>query len=233
MWFKSVLFIVIAALAGCMFGLAKSDNAAGEQFRSIVANILTPSADAAVRFRDQAFVQPKFETDRPETILGAFVIDGKQDVAFTNCLHDIGAATSDGMQALAARHEHRKTVALVNCLLTHDKHRFCTVSGRQQVVSAMEFYLWSRDYTFNNHSELDRRFQIDRVNNPDLNPMTYDPHYRTWDGPEDSAIVDDLKSLARTGYIDPAVFSLLPRYEIRQAMDGLTPDGEACSMQKT
>jgi hypothetical protein len=233
MGFKSALLILVAAAAGGAAGLAKSDSQAGQDFRAELASVLSPAAEAAAQVRDQTFSSPKFVHDDPDSILQNFVVDGKQDPTFGRCLADLNAANFKGIEALASRHDHKTTVALVNCLLTHDRQRFCTADGRQQIANAAEFYLWSRDYNFNHRAELDQRYQIVKLNDPDENPLSFDPYYKTWDGPADQAIFDNLKSLARNGYVDPDAFGLLPRYEIRKAMEGLTPEGQACPLTRS
>jgi hypothetical protein len=92
----------------------------------------------------------------------------------------------------------------------------------------MELYLWSRDYNFNNRADLDRRFQMAHLNDPYVSHSDLDPYYKTWDGPEDRAVYDNLKALGRGGYIDPDAFGSLPRYEIRQAMEGVKIEYTAC-----
>jgi hypothetical protein len=233
MGFKSAVLILIAAAAGGAMGLSKSDSEAGREFRAELANVLSPAAEVAAKVRDQTFSSPKFVHDDPDSILQNFVVDGKQDATFSRCFEGIGAANLRGMEALASRHEHRTTVSLVNCLLSHDRQRFCSVAGRQQIANAVELYLWSRDYNFNHRAELDERYQVAKLNDPDEHPQTFDPYYKTWDGPDDRVVFDNLKSLARNGYINPEAFGLLPRYEIRQAMEGLTPEGEACRPQRS
>ncbi len=89
-------------------------------------------------------------------------------------------------------------------------------------------YLWSRDYNFNNRAELEAKYQLARANDPDINPASFDPYYKTWTGPEDLAVFENLKTLARNGYFNPEAFALLPRYEIRQAMEGLKSEFVAC-----
>jgi hypothetical protein len=230
MAFKLVVFMVVAVAAGGAAGLARSDSEAGREFRAQLANVLSPGTLIAIQARSQTFSTPIFEHERPDSLLQNFVIDGQQDATFSRCLD---AGRPEEMEALASRHDHQATVGLVNCLLTHDRQRFCTASGRQLIATATELYLWSRDYYFNHRADLDQRYQIDKLNDPDEHPLTFDPYYKTWNGPEDHALIENLKSLARTGYINPVAFSQLPRYEIKQAMEGLTPDGDACAAQKT
>lgn len=230
---KAMIFVVVAAASGAVVGIARSDNEVGQQFRQQVEHALSPAVDAAVNVRDQIFYAPKFETGQPNTILVSFAVNDKPEPTFATCMQTVGASSSEGLEALATRHEHRMTTSLVNCLLTHNRQRFCEPSQRQQIATAMELYLWSRDYNLNNRVLLEQRYQLARANDPDLNPGAFDAHYKTWDGPEDQAVYDNLKSLARNGYLDPDAFGLLPRYEIRQAMDGMKSEFEACPTQKS
>lgn len=230
---KAMVFIVVAAATGAVVGIAHSDNEVGQQFRQQVEHVLSPAVDAAVNVSDQIFFAPKFETGRPDTILASFALDGKSEPTFATCMQSVGASSIEGLEALATRHEHRMTTSLVNCLMTHNRHRFCDPSQRQQIATAMELYLWSRDYNFNNRALLDERYQLARANDPDLNPGAFDAYYKTWDGPEDQAVYDNLKSLARNGYLNPDAFGMLPRYEIRQAMDGMKSEFDACPSPKS
>lgn len=227
---KSILFVVISAFAGGFLGLAHSDSAPGAVLRDEIAGFLGPAADVAAAMRDQqTFFMPNYVTGNPQSIFDAFQVEGKIDKTFAGCLRDVGALDTKGMRQLADLHEHNITTSLVNCALTKNRQRFCNPERRQHVAAAMELYLWSRDYNFNNRKRLDDVFRMDHLNEPSVELSDLDPWYKTWDGPADRDLYENLKKLARYGYINPDLFGLLPRYEIRQAMEGVKIETVGCA----
>ena len=55
-----------------------------------------------------------------------------------------------------------------------------------------------------------------------------DPFAFTWSGPDDKAVFDKLKSLVKQGYLDPGAFAFSGRAELREALQGVTPEASPC-----
>lgn len=229
MWLRAGLFVTLAALGGAAAGLARSDSQQGQQFRAYFTQVLAPVTDASDSLSNGEFYTPDVNTGAPTSPLESFA----KDADFAACVQGEGPDLYKTMNRLAGLHEHLATAHVVGCLLDRNSQRFCTPQGRKQLVDAMEIYLWSRADALQNPTETARRSKIEHLDDntglgADAGQPGFDPHAKTWDGPEDHAVFDSLQRLARAGYIDADAFGMFPRREIREALAAITAQYSPC-----
>jgi hypothetical protein len=150
---------------------------------------------------------------------------------FSSCLGRAGANVEATLRNLLEFHEHDATVALVGCLLESEPARFCGAEGRKQAADAMEIYYWSRDDAHRSspaHGLADKIRLIDRAAETGEPPDGVDPYAATWNGPNDRAIFERLRSLAKQGYLDPGAFGFSGRAELREALHDVKPEAAPC-----
>jgi hypothetical protein len=113
-------------------------------------------------------------------------------------------------------------------MLTTDPLRFCRPAARRLVAAVSEIYFWERDYALSHPDQVERSYRFRHLNDDAFASEGEDLHFGTWDGPEDRQFFEDLKSLARAGYIDPATFSMSRRPEVRDAIAKEKKEHSAC-----
>jgi hypothetical protein len=97
--------------------------------------------------------------------------------------------------------------------------------------ATIELYYWSRE---NGRHPTQRQIMAEKMNhledNTALGPGNGgDSYERAWNGPQDSAVAEDLKSLLRNGYLDADAFGYFPRQEVRAALASTPPQRTACA----
>ncbi len=128
--------------------------------------------------------------------------------------------------------EHHAVSTVISCFLDRDWQRFCRPGGNQKIAAAGEVYFWARHRSIANEEQYKAgavRYDAEtRKSYWDANGEHYDAYALSWDGPDDRLIVDNLKRLAGKGYVMPADFGLLPREELRAALDGVKAEKSDC-----
>jgi hypothetical protein len=211
--------ITLGAVAGAVVGVINGGSGLG---REVGDKILS----AAASINRMAETEPtQARSEAPEAAAA--------DVAhlvFSSCLRKSGESVEGALRDLLEFHEHDATVALVDCLLDGEPQRFCAPAGRQQAADAMEIYLWSRDDAHRSspaHGLADKIHLLDRAAEPDQ--PAEDLFALTWNGPQDRAIFDKLRSLVKQGYLEPGAFAFSGRAELREALRDVKPEASACA----
>lgn len=211
---------------------ATSDSDAGAGMRRRITDALGPIADTMASWRDsRTFFTPGGVDGSPASVLDAFSPGGKADPDFAACVAALGPDLAKSAQELFGMHSHAATTSFVDCVLTRNIASFCTPAGRERAKAALEFYYWSRE---NGRHPSQTRLTAERMNHLEddtaLGPGGGgDSYERTWEGPQDAAVNDDLKSLLRNGYLDADDFGLFPRKEIRHILHQINQERTACA----
>jgi hypothetical protein len=211
---KPVVLIVLGALSG-MIG----------------AVFATGMVDASAVMRSLAAVDLPSPEPKPTPRVATGAAAAAARGAFSFCLNKAGADVESTFRDLIAFHDHETTLTLTECLLTFEPQRFCGPDGAEKAENAMEIYLWSRDVArvrTNAHAIADKIRLLGRTGQPDDARGNPDPFTLTWSGPRDRALFDQLKTLAREGYLDPGAFGYSVRPELRVALTDVKPIGAPC-----
>jgi hypothetical protein len=232
---RSVIFVTLAAVAGAGLGLATSSSERGEAFRALVSAELAPVARLAAAHRDGELMSNLGQaTESIAPYYAKFFPEGKPDSDLKACVQREQPTNSAQLtEEMFGLPVHHTVTTVIGCLFDHDLQRFCRPSGREQIVAAGEIYFWARHRSLADLEQRKARGQYvdasDRKTYRDTSGPHYDQYAMSWDGPDDQAIVANLKLLARQGYVSLADFGFLPRDEIRAALDGVTVEKDACA----
>jgi hypothetical protein len=113
---------------------------------------------------------------------------------------------------------------VASCFIAANRPGLCEAAGKAKIAAMMEVYLWARQYSLR-----PGMLAVKRASNGENDGD--DPAEVAWDGPEDHAVFAALKRLAIDGYISLDDFGLLPRQEIRQALEGVVAERRPCAKQ--
>lgn len=232
---RSLIFVMLAAAAGAIAGLATSTSERGEAFRRFISAPLAPVGRLVIAHRDGEFLStPVQAMDSLVPYYKAFFADGKPDPDFKSCVQRESAENNVRFnENMVVIPEHHTVTVVIGCFLDHDWSRFCRPGGREQIVAAAEVYFWARRRAMD-HDEQGKAGHLgyfdeaDRKTYRDSSGPHYDPDALSWDGPEDRALVRSLKRLAGQGYLSLADFGFFPRDEVRAALDGVVAEKNAC-----
>jgi hypothetical protein len=214
--------------------LATSSSERGEAFRAFVSAEFAPVARLATAHRDGEFMS---NLGQAETSIASdftkFLREGQPDSDMKACVQrEQPTNSAQFTQEMFVLPVHHTVTAVIGCLFDHDLQRFCRPGGREQIVAGGEIYFWARHRSLADLAQRKAQGQYvdasDRKTYRDTSGEHYDQYAMSWDGPDDQAIVADLKLLAREGYVSLADFGFLPRDEIRAALDGVTVEKDAC-----
>jgi len=231
---RLVIFVTLAAAAGAGLGLATSSSERGEAFRAFVSAELAPVARMATAHRDGELMSNAGQAvDSITPYYMKFFPDGKPDQDLKDCVQrEQPTNSAQFTEEMFRLPVHHTVTTVIGCLFDHDLQRFCRPGGREQIAAAEEIYFWARHRTLADLEQRKAKGQYvdagDRKSYRDASGEHYDQYALSWDGPDDRAIVDNLKLLTRAGYVSLADFGLFPRDEIRAALDGVTVEKDAC-----
>jgi hypothetical protein len=231
---RSVIFVTFAAAVGAALGLATSSSERGEAFRAFVSAELAPVARMTTAHRDGELMSNAGQAvESIAPYYAKFFPDGKPDSDMKACVQrEQPTNSAQFTEEMFGLPVHHAVTTVIGCLLDHDLQRFCRPGGREQIAAAGEIYFWARHRTLADLEQRKAKGQYvdagDRKTYRDTSGPHYDQYALSWDGPDDRAIVANLKLLARQGYVSLADFGFLPRDEIRAALDGVTVEKDAC-----
>ena len=219
---SNLLFSFAVPLAGlAIFASLPGEGSAA--MRQFIAAQLAPVAALVDTSRNASFYSHGSDGS-PSSAFDAFAGKGKVDVNFTACLQSSGSDVSVTLQKFLSMSDHRTVANVASCFIAANRPGLCEAAGKAKIAAMMEVYLWARQYSLR-----PGMLAVKRASNGENDGD--DPAEVAWDGPEDHAVFAALKRLAIDGYISLDDFGLLPRQEIRQALEGVAAERRPCVKQ--